>query len=91
MIAGGARANQSFALSSRSVDIGALDDNDIVLNVASVSRHHARLSFELRGTQLEDLSSKNGTFINDRRVYTKGSIRPGDRLRFGEVELTYRA
>ncbi|MBW2294756.1 MAG: FHA domain-containing protein [Deltaproteobacteria bacterium] len=91
VIASGSQADRRFALARRRVDIGALDDNDIVLNNASVSRHHARLTFEPRGTQLEDLSSKNGTFINDRRIYSKGSIRPGDRIRVGNIELIFRA
>lgn len=91
VIESGTHADQSFALNRRRVRIGALDSNDIVLNFASVSRHHATLSFGLRSLQLEDLKSKNGTFINDRRIHSQGSIRPGDRIRLGEVELIYRA
>jgi hypothetical protein len=91
VITTGAQAHRSFSLHRRSIDIGALDNNDIVLNIASVSRHHARLTFEARGTQLEDLRSRNGTFINDRQMFNKGSIRHGDRIRFGEVELIFRA
>jgi Mg-chelatase subunit ChlD len=90
VIASGLHADQTFALSSRTVRIGALDSNDLVLNFTSVSRHHATLKFGLRSLQLLDLKSKNGTFINDRRIHTQGSIRPGDRIRLGEVELIYR-
>jgi Mg-chelatase subunit ChlD len=91
VITGGEGADQSFSLGQRSIAIGALDDNDIVLNIETVSRHHARLTFEAGGVRLKDLDSRNGTFINDRRTYTKGSIHSGDRIRLGDVELTYRA
>lgn len=82
-------AKQHFPLTRRTVNIGALDSNDVILNFASVSRHHARLSFGTRGLLLEDLSSRNGTFINDQQIYAKSSVRPGDRIRFGEVRVTY--
>ncbi|MFT5696968.1 MAG: Mg-chelatase subunit ChlD [Myxococcota bacterium] len=80
---------QRFPLVRRTVNIGALHSNDVVLNFVSVSRHHARLTFGTRGLVLVDLGSKNGTFINDQQIYATSSVRPGDRLRFGKTRVTY--
>lgn len=38
---------------------------------------------------LIDLGSRNGTFVNDRRVAVPTTVRDGDRLRFGLVECTF--
>ncbi len=52
--------------------IGRDSGCDIVVPDRQVSRFHARLSVEGEKTILEDLSSKNGTFINNEPI--KGSI-----------------
>ena len=59
--------------------IGRDASNDVVLNDARVSRHHARL--ERIGTryQLVDLDSSNGTFVNGERVRTR-ILSPGDEI-----------
>src|SRR5690242_15205831 len=38
---------------------------------------------------LIDLGSRNGTFVNDRRVMVPTTIRDGDRIRFGMVECVF--
>ena len=43
--------------------IGRSPDNDIVLDDASVSRHHARVVRTAEGFHLEDLNSFNGTTV----------------------------
>ena len=57
----------------------------MVLDDPSLSRKHAKLY--RRGPaelEVEDLSSSNGTFINQRKV-GRGAVHPGDTLRFGEL------
>jgi MoxR-like ATPase len=51
-----------------------------------VSRRHALLRVRDGRVEVEDLSSKNGTFVNGERVRTT-SVRVGDELRFGSVAL----
>ncbi len=67
--------------------VGRARRADFIVDVALVSRVHCRL--EANGEKLEviDLSSTNGTFVNDRRV-TRSPLAAGDRLRVGRVELT---
>lgn len=71
--------------------IGRASDCDIALVSASVSKRHAQI--ELSGTQIHvrDLGSKNGTFVDETRVEHPVALRDGARLRFGTLEVVYRA
>jgi DNA-binding winged helix-turn-helix (wHTH) protein len=58
----------------------------------SVSRRHANVRVHAGRAILEDLDSKNGTFVNDRRL--DGTVQPladGDDVRFGSIGVTFRA
>jgi len=67
--------------------IGRSQDNDIVLNHASVSRHHAELFVDAEGhVFIRDLNSANGTFINDEKVTSGGQLHAGDSLQLGQSE-----
>lgn len=62
------------------------------LDSPSVSRRHARIRMDAGRAILEDLESKNGTFVGDRRVAGTGvPLEDGDELRFGSVSATFRA
>lgn len=68
--------------------IGRKADNSMVLSNGKVSGQHARL-IQCSGTRflLEDLSSKNGTFVNEVRIARK-LIDPADRLRFADADYS---
>ena|SRR5437879_588916 len=70
--------------SSRTV--GRARRADFVLDAALVSRLHCRLTAGDEQLEVEDLSSTNGTFVNNQRI-AKGHAADGDRLRIGRVEL----
>lgn len=63
---------------------------DIVLNFPSVSRRHARIRLTGRGIMLEDLGSKNGTFIGDEHVDRTATLVDGSCVRFGSILVTVR-
>jgi DNA-binding winged helix-turn-helix (wHTH) protein len=63
---------------------------DVVLDFATVSRQHARLHVSPDGVVLEDLGSKNGTFVADRRVHGTIALGDGDEVRFGRVPVLIR-
>jgi len=67
------------------VTLGRDDDNDVVIDDASVSRHHARIVKGESDCMVEDLGSTNGTAINDVIVTGKSPLCNGDRLRVGGV------
>jgi pSer/pThr/pTyr-binding forkhead associated (FHA) protein len=86
----GPRSGQTVVLRSGKLRIGALDENDLVLNLPEISRYHAQVYVRGGHVEVEDLGSKNGTFINGTPIRARSEIAPGDRLRVGNVELIYR-
>lgn len=56
----------------------------------SVSRHHARIVIDTSGARLEDLGSKNGTYVGSRRIERPVALQDGDSLRLGSVALIFR-
>jgi DNA-binding winged helix-turn-helix (wHTH) protein len=65
-------------------------DVELRLNNPGVSRRHANI--RVAGTELtiEDLGSKNGTFVGDTPVTTVTPIADGDHLRFGSTSVVCR-
>jgi pSer/pThr/pTyr-binding forkhead associated (FHA) protein len=51
----------------------------------TVSARHARLSYHHNQWWVEDLQSRNGTYLNDERVSVPTVIVSGDELRYGQV------
>ena len=74
-------------LVSVSYSIGRSKDNDIRIAEDSVSRHHAKiLSFNDGTWLLEDLDSKNGTFVDGHRIRKK-RVNSSSHIAFGTVNL----
>jgi hypothetical protein len=71
------------------VTVGRSDANGIVLSDASVSSRHARILRAGGAFVLEDLGSRNGTFVNGDKVTEKRPLADGDVVRFGKVLLTF--
>lgn len=67
--------------------VGRAPRADFIVDAALVSRIHCRVTAGHETLNVEDLSSTNGTFVNDQRV-ENGELASGDRLRVGRVELT---
>ena len=75
----------SCQLGRERVTVGRL--GDVALHEPSVSREHAVLSWGGGAYIVTDLGSRNGTFVNGVAVQRKAVV-PGDKLKFGRVELT---
>jgi hypothetical protein len=56
-------------------------DCDIVIPLRQVSRQHAKLSLGPDGAIIEDLNSKNGTYVNGHLVKNPVTLRDGDELK----------
>ncbi|MFD8706091.1 FHA domain-containing protein [Kitasatospora sp. NPDC059648] len=67
--------------------IGRVPGSGLRLHDASVSRRHAELRHENGGWVLYDLGSTNGTHVNGRRIAGGIPVRPGDQVRFGNLEF----
>jgi adenylate cyclase len=72
--------------------VGRGEENDFVLNDRWISRNHAMLqSMETGEMYLIDLGSRNGSFVNGRRVSVPVKLFSGDQLTFGQTELKFYA
>lgn len=56
---------------------------------STVSRRHARIVVDGDRATLEDLDSKNGTFLKGKRLTASTPLRDGDELRLGSLTLTF--
>jgi adenylate cyclase len=77
-------------LGSNCWTIGRSDDNNFVLPDRWISRNHAMLQcMETGEFYLIDLGSRNGSFVNGRRVSVPVTLHNGDMLTFGQTELKF--
>ncbi len=70
--------------------VGCSRASDVCLPAQGVSRQHALLKVTAGGLVVEDRGSKNGTFVDERRVERAG-VPIGAELAFGPVRLTVEA
>ena len=70
--------------------LGRTGDGVIVLDSPTISRHHARVSVSGDRAVVEDLGSKNGTWVGTAAVTGPVTLSDGDELRLGSVVLTVR-
>jgi DNA-binding winged helix-turn-helix (wHTH) protein len=84
------RAGKRTALDPGETVIGRDPGAGLFLDDPSVSRRHARIVVKEKTATLEDLGSKNGTRLGDRRVETPMPLDDGARIRIGSVALTFR-
>lgn len=86
----GPSVGKSYELVKDVVTMGRDMSNDIVINDAESSRHHARLTKQGVTYVVEDLGSTNGTFVNSARLSTPRPLNPSDMLGMGEtISLSY--
>lgn len=69
--------------------IGRGADATIRIDSGGVSRHHARVTVSPQGVRLEDLGSKNGTFLRGERIDAPQMLRDGDEIRLGPVSVLF--
>jgi DNA-binding winged helix-turn-helix (wHTH) protein len=70
--------------------LGRLDGGVAWLESPTVSRRHARVVVTNGKATLEDLGSKNGTFLGGKRLTSPVSLSDGDELLLGSVHMTFR-
>ena len=70
--------------------LGRAPDASVWIDAPGISRHHARLVLAGQQAMLEDLGSKNGTYIGEERVTSPRRLDDGDQIRLGPVVITFR-
>lgn len=78
---------ESYRFNVPEFTIGRNQNSDLILAEKTVSAEHARLSYHHGNWWVEDLHSRNGTFLNQELLTTPAVITTGDELRLGQVIL----
>src|SRR6185312_172683 len=81
-------AGLELALGKPALVIGRTDENDVVLNHRSISRHHAKIVRDGDRYTIVDLQSANGVRVNG-EDYERTELNPGDVLELGHVKLRF--
>jgi DNA-binding winged helix-turn-helix (wHTH) protein len=79
-----------IALSTGENVLGREGSGIILLKSSTVSRRHARITIDADRATVEDLGSKNGTYVNDRRVTAPTPVADGNQVRIGSLLFTFR-
>jgi DNA-binding winged helix-turn-helix (wHTH) protein len=70
--------------------VGRDPDCAVRIDSPTVSRRHARIVVSGGHASVEDLKSKNGTYVNGRAVKRTVPVNDGSEIRVGSVTMTYR-
>jgi hypothetical protein len=78
---------REFTLVKTAVLVGSDPANDLVVRGETVSRRHATIEYRDDRYEITDLSSTNGTFVNNQRVTASTPIKKGHEIRFGQARF----
>ena len=77
-----------YPVESDGLTIGRDEECSVVLDDSNVSRFHARLVFHNAAIWVQDAGSRNGVFLNGKRVVRHKQLSPGDELVVGDHAFT---
>ena len=83
----GALSGASYAIDTQGLRIGRDPNNEVHLDDPDVSRHHARVILYNGALWVQDAGSRNGVFVNEKRISTHKQVGPGDAVRIGTHEF----
>jgi hypothetical protein len=70
-----------------STDFTAGRLGNLVVTDEHASSHHARFQFAHGTWYVEDLNSTNGTWLNNRRMFSAQRLKKGDKIRIGRTTI----
>jgi diguanylate cyclase (GGDEF)-like protein len=79
----GVHGGQFLSLGTADFSIGRELNNTLRLEEGGISRHHAKILWKNGGHQVQDLASRNGTYLRGRRVHQTATMTDGDLVQFG--------
>jgi DNA-binding winged helix-turn-helix (wHTH) protein len=86
-----ASRRREWHLSEGPNDVGRDPECAVSIDSPSVSRRHARVFVTSGAATIEDLGSKNGTYVNEQRVSDAVAVEDGDQIRVGSVTMVFRS
>lgn len=87
IVASGKSAGRSIAIKRSKLLIGRSEECDVRPLSEEVSRRHCAVHVGPAEAWIEDLGSRNGTFVNGTKITEKMRIKDGDIIRVGALEL----
>lgn len=86
----GSLSNQHWVLDQEQMTLGREDVCDIVIPVRQISRQHLRFTLRSGACVVEDLNSRNGTWVNGYRLLGMRELEDGDEIRVAkDIRLRY--
>ena len=89
VILDGPRQGTAFPLVMQETLVGRIDSAQFVIDDATVSRLHARLLLGEDAVTVEDLDSREGTWVNGAAVKGPMRLNDGDQVAFGDVVVSF--
>lgn len=89
MSADAAVVKPKVQLTSEPVVIGRHPECDVQIDDGSVSRHHAQITKEQGNFYVQDLNSRNGTFLNNTAIQQATKLYDGSEIRICDVRFTF--
>ena len=87
----GPQVGSSYPLTTGKTVVGRHPDCDVVVDVGAVSRKHAQF-VEMNGQYyVEDLNSRNGTFVNGEIINGRQELKLGDRIQVCDITFRFDA
>ncbi len=69
--------------------VGRNVDNQIQLDFEGISRKHCKFTWDNGKIYIEDLGSKNGTFVNNTKIKEKFELQKGDTIKIGTLAFKF--
>src|SRR5262249_14833861 len=89
LIRRGANPGQRIPLTQDTVVLGRSPDCDIPIPSPSTSRQHARLMHLHEKWYIEDMLSRNGTYVNNQLIQARTQLQKNDRIRICDFEVIF--
>jgi pSer/pThr/pTyr-binding forkhead associated (FHA) protein len=77
-------SQKAFSVASGTTIIGRHHDCDLYIPLMVVSKRHCQLNQNKEAVKIRDLDSRNGTFLNGKRI-EETTVQPGDYIRIGPL------
>ncbi|HVI02536.1 MAG TPA: FHA domain-containing protein [Enhygromyxa sp.] len=80
---------RTLKLPEGTLDVGRMADCWLTLDDDLISRYHARFHVSPDRVEVEDLGSRNGTYVNGERLEGKVGLHNADKVRIGREVITF--
>ena len=86
-VLGGSHAGKCITLAGQQFVIGRGEDCNLRSSSDAVSRRHCQINLKGSAVSVQDLGSRNGTFVNDQPILGEQALKTGDQLTIGPLKF----